>query len=109
VLELLDHHARHVRERHAWLDGMRGAGGAGHLGHLVSVPPRFALARSAAAALERHRPGSVTGAVHGPLYRLVELVLTLAGEEAPERGLAGVVKAAAAAHRSGQESPLLAG
>jgi hypothetical protein len=110
VLELFDHHARHVRERLAWLEGACGAGGAGHLGHAIGLlPPRFALARSAAAALERHRPGSVTGTVHGPLYWLVELVLTLAGEEAPERGLAGIVKAAAAAHRSGQESPLLAG
>jgi hypothetical protein len=110
VLGLFDRHARHVRERLAWLEGACGAGGAGHLGHAIGLlPPRFALARSAAAALERHRPGSVTSTVHGPLYWLVELVLTLAGEEAPERGLAGIVKAAAAAHRSGQESPLLAG
>jgi hypothetical protein len=109
-LAILDRHARLLRERLAWLDRLRPGGGAGHLGHVVGEPPpRFALARSAVAALERHRPGSVTGTVHGPLYRLAELVLTLAGTEDPQRGLAHHVQKAAVAHRADQESGLRAG
>lgn len=97
VVDAAAHSARRVR---AWLDQQAPKGGRGHLGNLLGPPPRVRLAIQTAVLLDDCRPGSVSTNPTGPLYQLTCLILEMAGESEPTRGLADVMRAAVAGYRA---------
>jgi hypothetical protein len=104
ALAVVDATARSARCLRTWIDERAPKGGRGRLGHLLGPPPRVQLAIRAAMVLDDCRPGAVSTCPTGPLYELTRLLLEMAGEAEPTRGLADVIRAAVAGHHSPREN-----